>query len=63
MKTAILASIFATANASDDWDYFKHGADWEDACTKGATNQSPINLITPDNELFDYPVISGVKDE
>ena len=52
----------STASAAEGahWNYLKYGADWGKGCTDGQTNQSPINLLTPDNQEFSrYPLIEG----
>ena len=46
-----------------NWDYLQHGADWGTGCTDGQTNQTPINLVSPGKEGFDYPLIEGVIDK
>lgn len=61
-----LLSVAKVAEGAPTYGYEKNGNDWGDiagyeAC-KG-TNQSPIDLISYDNEKFDYKVYNGKDDD
>ena len=58
----LLSALVSVKTA--DWNYLKHGSDWGSECVgDGVTNQSPINLVSPDREYFNYTLIEGVEDE
>ena len=64
MNKLLLSLFVSETNAAGVWNYLKHGADWGEGCTDNQTNQTPINLLTPDHPEFDrYPLIEGVRDE
>jgi len=56
-------NLFLPFVASADWDYSQNGADWPDGFLNcGSINQSPINLVTPDSEEFDYEIYKARDD-
>ena len=57
-----LSSIIALVQGAS-WDYSTNGADWPSINSDCAlTNQSPINLISPDNKDFKYKVYGSDED-
>jgi hypothetical protein len=59
----IIASLLVSQTAAADWNYLQHGADWGKGCTDGQTNQTPIDLLTPDHPEFErYPKIMDHRD-
>ena len=64
MNKLVLSLLLSKANAAGDWNYLQHGADWGEGCTDNQTNQTPINLFTPDHPEFSkYPIIEGHRDQ
>jgi hypothetical protein len=53
------------ASEAASWDYKKNGADWvsDEFPNCGKTNQSPINLISRNNDDFSYTIYEGSEDD
>ena len=62
---AFLTTLLCTSRVhAAGWNYLENGADWDGDCDGDTnTNQTPINLVTPGHDDFDYPLIKDVKDE